>query len=77
MRYRRELSALRKLADKYSQAIVVEPEEDKQERLRCEEDFHEFIKGSWHTVEGDKKFVTGWHITALCLHFTLTIAEGD
>lgn len=43
-------------------------EEDKLLKAKYEESFYEFIKGAWHTIEGDNRFVDNWHIKAFCDH---------
>lgn len=36
--------------------------------LLAELSLHEFIKQSWPYIEGDKEFIDGWHIQAICEH---------
>src|SRR5271156_135672 len=36
--------------------------------FKAELSLHEFIKQAWLTIEGDKEFVDGWHIQAICEH---------
>lgn len=39
-----------------------------QNILKAELSLHEFVKQAWPTIEGDKEFVDGWHIQAICEH---------
>src|ERR1700688_1995579 len=39
-----------------------------QSILTAELSLHEFIKQAWPIIEGDKEFVDGWHIQAICEH---------
>lgn len=39
-----------------------------EDRENAEKSFYEFVKQSWHTYEGDKPFVNGWHIGAIAEH---------
>ena len=75
MRFIKELTNLRKLVDKNCPNEIIETPEDKAERELCEENFYEFIKHGWHTIEGDREFVSGWHIVALALHLELTLSK--
>ena len=36
--------------------------------IKCQLSFHEFIKQSWHVIEGNTPFVDSWHIKALSEH---------
>lgn len=42
--------------------------EFQQNILKAEVSLHEFIKQAWSVIEGDKEFVDGWHIQAICEH---------
>lgn len=33
-----------------------------------EEDFHKFLQGAWHVIEGNRPFIDGWHLQAICEH---------
>lgn len=35
---------------------------------KAELSLHEFLKQAWPYIEGDKEFVDGWHIQAICEH---------
>lgn len=39
-----------------------------QEINEMENDFHTFLKGAWHVIEGPRPFIDGWHIKAVCEH---------
>jgi phage terminase large subunit-like protein len=46
----------------------IEELEFQQDILKAELSLHEFIKQAWHVIEGDKEFIDGWHIQAICEH---------
>jgi len=46
----------------------IEELEFQQNILKAELSLHEFIKQAWHVIEGDKEFIDGWHIQAICEH---------
>ena len=46
----------------------IEELESQQNILKAELSLHEFIKQAWHVIEGDKEFIDGWHIQAICEH---------
>lgn len=37
-------------------------------RIKATKSFHEFVKQAWPCIEGNKQFVDGWHIMAICEH---------
>ena len=39
-----------------------------EDRENAEKSFHQFVRQSWHTYEGDTPFVNGWHIGAVAEH---------
>ena len=39
-----------------------------QNIYKAEFSLHEFIKQAWPIIEGDKEFIDGWHIQAICEH---------
>ena len=50
-----------------SQAIL-QYLDNKEKVLKAYSSFHEFIKQSWHVIEGNIPFVDSWHIKALAEH---------
>lgn len=46
------------------------------EKTLCESSLREFIKHAWHVLEPSNKFVTGWHIDAICTHLE-AVTKGD
>lgn len=38
------------------------------DRLDAEESLHSFTQQHWHVIEPARKFVSGWHIQAICEH---------
>jgi len=45
-------------------------------RKRAAESLHEFVKQAWPWAEGNKPFVDGWHIQAICEHLQ-ALYNGD
>lgn len=39
-----------------------------QSVFNAEVSFYEFFKQAWPTIEGEKPFIAGWHIEAICEH---------
>lgn len=37
-------------------------------RIEAKDSLHSFIKQAWRYLEGDKPFIDGWHIQAICEH---------
>ncbi len=50
------------------QKSLLEKESECLHRLKMELSFHEFVKGAWHVIEGNRQFIDGWHIQGLCEH---------
>lgn len=42
--------------------------DNKEKVLKAYSSFHEFIKQSWHVIEGNIAFIDSWHIKALAEH---------
>lgn len=42
-------------------------------RSKAQESFYEFAKQAWRYVEGDRPFVDGWHIKAICDHLEAVV----
>lgn len=73
MGYKQDLNYINKVINRRRKDIIVEDPADEKERLLCEEKFYEFIKHAFHTIEGDKQFIEGWHLLAICGHLELTL----
>jgi len=64
-------SLLKRISDNHQGLIKKIPVIDEQlelERNLYEGSLYEFLRGAWGTVEGNRQFVDGWHLGALCEH---------
>lgn len=52
-----------------TQASLAElAEQELAERELVERHLHDFVRGAWHVVCPEEKFIDGWHIWAICAH---------
>lgn len=64
------------MASKYDESYL---EQLKRERdriklvLDCEKSLHTFVRCAWHIIEGNKPFIDGWYIGAICEHLEACI----
>jgi phage terminase large subunit-like protein len=63
-----DFAALEQMSDSDREAFMEVVFERLMKIKGCEWSLHEFVKNAWSQVEGDKPFVDGWHIGAICEH---------